>query len=68
MSELLSGKGSCSVLPDMEVEVLVGRLLSWWWKRFRRTVVLLLCADSDGAGLEAIMEIAGFEGFVRSVM
>ena len=31
-------------------------------------MVLLLCADRDGAGLVAIMTFAVFEDFVRSVM
>lgn len=55
MSELSSGRGSCQVMPEVEVDALVGRLLSWWWNRFRRKLLVLLAAVRDAAGLEAML-------------
>jgi len=43
------------VVPEVDVEALVGRLLSWWWKRFRRTLAVPLAAERDAAGLEVIV-------------
>ena len=57
MSELSSLLASCKVVPEVEVDALVGRLLSWWWNRFRRTLPELLAAERDaaGGGLEAMV-------------
>lgn len=35
--------------------MLVGRRLSWWWKRFRRTFPGLLAAVREGGGLEVML-------------
>lgn len=55
MSELSSCIESCNVVPDVEVDALVGRLLSWWWNRLRRTLLVLLEAVREVACLEFIL-------------
>jgi len=39
------------------VDALVGRLLSWWWKRLRRTLPVPLAAGRVAAGLEVILAV-----------
>lgn len=39
----------------MEVEADVGRLVSWWWKRFRRTLDVVLVVEREAAGFEAMI-------------
>ena len=50
------------MVPEVEVDALVGRLLSWWWNRFRRTLIVLLLAVRDCAGGLEAMSRRCFDG------
>ena len=42
------------MVPDVDVEADVGRLLSWWWNRFRRTLPVLVGIVRDDVDLDAM--------------
>lgn len=56
ISEPLSCGDSCNVVAEVDVDVLVGRLLRWWWNRLRRTLELVLVIGGlEDDGFEAMV-------------